>query len=128
MTRQADSGALTCTLWFWPVSRPEKDFHFRCWLYAAKRIECSVLNEDHITEATINMTTEATIKDAINRSISHTEIVRVTFAGGDIAAALSEVNAIAEDYDNATENDGDEDVWGTLENGDEFRIRIAIAK
>lgn len=74
-----------------------------------------------------NMTTEATIKDAIARSISHTEVVRVIFSGGDIADALSEVNAIAEDYDNTTENDGDEDVWGTMENGDEFRIRIALA-
>lgn len=74
------------------------------------------------------MTTESTIADAITRSISHTGIVRVTFSGGDIADALSEVNAIAEDYDNTTENDGEEDVWGTMENGDEFRIRIAIAK
>jgi len=73
------------------------------------------------------MTTESTIKEAIARSISRNEIVRVTFAGGDIADALSEVNAFAEDYDNNTENDGDEDVWGTIENGDEFRIRITIA-
>jgi hypothetical protein len=72
------------------------------------------------------MTTETTIEDAIARSISHNEIVRVTFTSGDIADALSEVNAIAEDYDNTTENDGDEDVWGTMENGDEFRIRIVI--
>jgi cyclic pyranopterin phosphate synthase len=64
------------------------------------------------------------IEEAITRSISHTEIVRVTFSGG-IADALSEVNAIVEDYDNATENNGDEDVWGTMENGSEFRIRIA---
>lgn len=74
------------------------------------------------------MTTESTISEAIARSVSHNEIVRVTFADGDLGAALSEVNAIAEDYDNTTENDGDEDVWGTMENGDEFRIRITIAK
>jgi hypothetical protein len=73
------------------------------------------------------MTTASTIAEAITRSISHTEIVRVTFSAGDIAEALGEVNAIADDYDNTTENDGDEDVWGTMENGDEFRIRIAIA-
>lgn len=73
------------------------------------------------------MTTASTISEAIARSISHNEIVRVTFADGDIGDALSEVNAIAEDYDNTTENDGDEDVWGTTENG-EFRIRITIAK
>jgi len=73
------------------------------------------------------MTTESTIKDAIARSISHNEIVRVTFTGGDIIAALTEVQIIAEDCDNVTENNGDEDVWGTIENGDEFRIRIAIA-
>lgn len=69
-----------------------------------------------------------TIKDAIARSTSHTEIVRVTFADGDIDDALAEVNALAEDYDHTTENDGDEDVWGTAENGNEFRIRIAIEK
>ena len=69
-----------------------------------------------------------TIKDAITRSISHTEIVRVTFAGGDIADALAEVNALAEDYDYTTENDGEEDVWGATESGDEFRIRIVIEK
>ena len=69
-----------------------------------------------------------TIKNAITRSISHTEIVRVTFAGGDIADALAEVSTLAEDYDHTTENDGDEDVWGTTENGNEFRIRIAIEK
>lgn len=74
------------------------------------------------------MTTESTISEAIARSVSHNEIVRVTFADGDLGAALSEVNAIAEDYDNTTENDGDEDVWGTMENGEEFRIRITIAK
>ena len=70
------------------------------------------------------MYTADTIKEAIDRSISHNEIVRVTFSGGDIADALSEVNALAEDYDNTAENDGDEDVWGTMDNGDEFRIRI----
>jgi len=74
------------------------------------------------------MTTTSNIAEAITRSISHTEIVRVTFSCGDSADALSEVNALAEDYDNTTENDGDEDVWGTMENGDEFRIRIAIVK
>lgn len=73
------------------------------------------------------MTTESTIADAIARSISHTEIVRVTFSGGDIADALSEVNALADEY--TTENNGEEDVWGIdSKNSAEFRIRIAIAK
>lgn len=72
------------------------------------------------------MNTETTIKDAITRSISHNEIVRVEFGGGDFFDALSEVDAIADDSDYATENNGEHDVWGTMENGDEFRIRICV--
>lgn len=71
------------------------------------------------------MTTALTIAAAITRSISHNEIVRVE-SGGDIADALSEVEALAANYDHTTENDGDEDVWGTTATGGEFRIRIAI--
>lgn len=73
------------------------------------------------------MNIASTINEAITRSISHNEIVRVEFSGGDFFDALSEVDAIADDTDYATENNGDFDVWGTMENGDEFRIRIAIA-
>lgn len=71
------------------------------------------------------MTTALTIADAISRSISHVEIVRVKFSG-DIADALSVVKSLAVEYDNTTEDDGDEDVWGTTATGGEFRIRIAI--
>lgn len=73
------------------------------------------------------MTTASTIKEAIERSISHTEVVAVEVTAQDIAEALSEVNVHAEDYDHAQENDGSYDVWGTSEEGDDFRIRIRLA-
>ena len=75
-----------------------------------------------------NMTTESTIKDAITRSISHTEIVAVKVVAKDIAEALSEVNVHSEEYDHAQENDGSWDVWGIdSERMAEFRIRITLA-
>lgn len=70
------------------------------------------------------------IKSAIERSISHNEIVRVIVS--DIPSALAEVNAACEDYGHAEENPGEkgelrEDVWGTTEDGSEFRLRIVAA-
>lgn len=70
------------------------------------------------------MTTEATIKDAITRSVSHNEIVKVTVK--DIPAALAEVNAHSEDYDHTDANEG-EDVWGSVESGAEFRLLLVTA-
>lgn len=63
------------------------------------------------------------IGQAIRRSVSHTEIVRVTV--GDVAAALAEVSAQCEDYDHTDANDG-EDVWGTTEDGSEFRLLLYV--
>ena len=71
------------------------------------------------------MTSENNIASAIARSVSHTESVRVEVA--EIAAALSEVNAHCEDYDHTDANDG-EDVWGTTEDGSEFRLMLVLAK
>ena len=71
------------------------------------------------------MKIEMNIKDAINRSISHNEIVRVDVAN--LAEALIEVSRLTDDYDNAVENDGSADVWGTTEYGGDFRIRITVA-
>lgn len=68
------------------------------------------------------MTTASTIAEAITRSISHTEIVAVTVP--DLAGALAEVNTHAENYDSTEENDGSYDVWGTTEEGKEFRLRL----
>lgn len=67
------------------------------------------------------------IKSAIARSISHTEIVRVTVA--DKAAqieALEDVGRLEEvaESDYVRENDDSIDVWGTTEDGKEFRLRI----
>lgn len=71
------------------------------------------------------MTTESTIAEAIARSISHTEIVRVYAA--DIDAAVTEVAIAADEYDTAEENDGSLDVWGTTDEGDDFRLRLVKA-
>lgn len=78
------------------------------------------------TKENILMKTETSIPEAIARSVTHNEIVRVTFSGT-LDEALGEVSDLAEDYDYATENNGDEDVWGTTDDGDEFRIRITLA-
>tara|TARA_R110000868_G_scaffold139147_1_gene353883 strand:- start:144 stop:356 length:213 start_codon:yes stop_codon:yes gene_type:complete len=67
------------------------------------------------------MTTETTIESAIERSISHNEIVRVNV--DDIQAARDTAGLIADECDSAMENDGSLDVWGAL-NGSDFRIRI----
>lgn len=69
------------------------------------------------------MTTK--IKSAIARSISHDEIVAVEV--DDIAAALAAVDVAAAEYDHTGLNSGDsgecrEDVWGTTEDGSEFRL------
>jgi hypothetical protein len=50
----------------------------------------------------------------------------------DISAGLAEVNTACEDYDHAAENPGEngelrEDVWGTTEDGSEFRLRVIAA-
>ena len=67
------------------------------------------------------MTTETNIESAIARSISHTEIVQVNVP--DIRVARHTAGLIACECDDARENDGSLDVWGTL-NGSDFRIRL----
>ena len=69
------------------------------------------------------MTTK--IKSAIARSISHNEIVAVKV--DDIAAALAAVDNVAAEYDHTGLDSGEngerrEDVWGTTEDGSEFRL------
>jgi hypothetical protein len=70
------------------------------------------------------------IKSAIARSISHNEIVKVELPSDDFAeevfAALTEISSsdLARDYDSTTTNDGSEDVWGTTEHGESFRLRL----
>ena len=70
------------------------------------------------------------IKSAIARSISHNEIVRVNVTGKAAQTkALEDVSRLDEvaECDYAKENDGSLDVWGTTEDGSEFRIRIVAA-
>lgn len=79
------------------------------------------------------MTSKKTIESAIERSISHNEIVRVEVewpktrqSSSAEEIILDWVDAIegVDDVDCAQENDGTYDVWGTR-NGDNWRIRIA---
>jgi hypothetical protein len=80
------------------------------------------MNKNEINQAVI-----AEIKSAIARSISHTEIVRVNVTGKAAQTeALEDVSRLDEvaECDYAKENDGSLDVWGTTEDGSEFRIRI----
>ncbi len=71
----------------------------------------------------------AQIKSAIARSISHNEIVRVNVSNKAAQTeALEDVSRLDEvaECDYAKENDGSLDVWGTTEEGSDFRIRIAV--
>ena len=80
------------------------------------------------TKSSDKMKTE--IKSAIARSISHNEIVRVTAANKAAQTeALEDVSRLDEvaACDHAKENDGSLDVWGTTEDGSEFRIRLIAA-
>lgn len=66
------------------------------------------------------------IKQAIDRSISHTEIVRVDVL--DMAAAEVEVSTIADECDSCSGVErGDTtgtDIWGTVD-GSDFRLFLA---
>ena len=67
------------------------------------------------------MSIETDIESAINRSISHNEIVRVSVP--DIQAGRDAAGLIADECDDAVEGDGSLDVWGVLD-GSDFRIRL----
>ena len=67
------------------------------------------------------MKTENNIASAIARSVSHTEIVRVTVT--DVFAALADVADLAAEYDHTDSNAG-EDVWGTTKDGSAFRLTL----
>lgn len=73
------------------------------------------------------MTTAATTKEAIGRSISHNEIVLVITADPREALANIDNDENVTDLDYVVENNGDLDVWGTRL-GEDFRIRIRDEK
>lgn len=70
--------------------------------------------------------TTGSIKDAILRSISHTEIAHCHPTLTTIEAAMSDVGEHCDDCDYTQENDGSWDVWGKRDES-EFRIRIHLA-
>ena len=63
-----------------------------------------------------------TIYEAIERSASHNEIVRVSHQ--DFRVAFGEISVLSDDYDYAKENVDGYDVWGTTDEGKEFRLRL----
>ena len=61
-----------------------------------------------------------TLQDAIDRSISHTEIVHLEWDGDDEATLVAELYAIYDgDVDSVRTNDGTIDVWGFREDAPE---------
>lgn len=64
------------------------------------------------------------IREAITRSIGYNEIVRVIVS--DITAALAVISPLCADYDH-TDGDGGENVWGTDNDGSEFRLLLVEA-
>ena len=64
------------------------------------------------------------LKNAVTRSITHTERVHVDYAGsyGDLLAALHEIDP---DCGDASETDGTVDVWGGS-GSEEWRLRVSV--
>lgn len=78
------------------------------------------------------MTIESQVKDAIARSISHSESVSLEIEATDISEVMTAIDCVTEntDTDYATENDGSYDVWGwteeTAENDQDWRLNVTI--
>jgi hypothetical protein len=76
---------------------------------------------------------EQIIRDAISRSISHTEIVHVTVDESDTCRIHELVDsAVTGDWDYSDENRGDDgcevlDVYSLAEAADQWRIRVTFA-
>jgi RNA-binding protein YhbY len=64
------------------------------------------------------------IKEAIERSISHNETVKVEVGSTEMADAITEVTSIADDCDYSSV-DGGMDIWGDLD-GESFRLRLVV--
>lgn len=66
------------------------------------------------------------ITAAIARSISHNESVKVELEGVDfkksVEEAYLEVSLQSDDCDSSPETDGLIDVWGTTDEGEDFRL------
>lgn len=75
--------------------------------------------------------TATTLRDAIDRSQSHNEIVHVEWDGGDLPTLLAELGAIHDgEVDWASENNGTYDVWGIPESDPEgemvWRLNVTM--
>lgn len=70
------------------------------------------------------MQTETTVKAAVERSVSHTETVRLEVEN--LMPALVEL--VQYGYENYTSTNVDDvyDVWGTTEGGDEWRLQLVV--
>lgn len=67
----------------------------------------------HIGKIDMTTTLTETLCEAINRSISHTQIVAVEVEADDISQAVASIGG-EWDIDYARENDGSYDVWGCV--------------
>jgi len=66
------------------------------------------------------------IANAIANSINTNSIIHVE-VDGNLHDAMYDMTSAVDDYDYAMENDGSLDVWGTDEDGNEWRVNIANA-
>lgn len=69
------------------------------------------------------MTTETEIKPALDRSISHNEIVLLVVEDSKVTLKRIDNDENVTELDYVTTNDGDFDVWGKRL-GDDFRLLI----
>jgi hypothetical protein len=71
-----------------------------------------------------------TLQEAIDRSVSHTEVVAVEFGGGDEADLVAELHTLYDGEINSVEADGKIDVWGyQTEAGDgemDWRLSVTL--
>lgn len=74
------------------------------------------------------------IKEAIERSISHNETVKIEVETSDISDVMVAIECVTEntDTDRATENNGTYDVWGwteeTAEGEQDWRLNVTLAE
>ena len=70
---------------------------------------------------------DANIREAIQESISRDCIAHVTIECGDWYNDIIDVMSGADYEDYARENDGSYDVWGTDDNGEEWRLNVTLS-
>ena len=90
------------------------------------------MNNEEATIAEFDEAIAALTSDiyaAIKRSISHDEKVSVHIDASavDMYDAVKIIANLVSEYDTVRENNGSEDVWGTLTEGEDFRLNLYTA-